>query len=250
MPRARNSATVQPTVFSFARHSFRLWVGGILLWCGVLFTWIGGDAFLSERRYRDEARIGRAEVAGKAMQPATSNTSTRYEVTYRITLPGGARAERTEAVDVTVWERLDVGSTVNVQYFSGNPDSVRLAREPRVANNAVPLALGLALAPVGLWLLAGGIRDVRRNVRLLRHGMPADATVVAVEETNVRINRKTQWRIRFRYRDRTGEEREATSGYMPASQAREWKRGDTGRVHVDPERPDHALWIGCPPAAS
>jgi hypothetical protein len=116
--------------------------------------------------------------------------------------------------------------------------------------NAIPFTVGAVLAPIGLFLVAAGARDVRRRLRLYRHGTPAEATVVAVEETNVRINRKPQWRIRFRYRDRVGEEREGTSGYLPASLAHEWKRGDVGRVHIDPGGQDQALWIGEPPATS
>ncbi len=238
-----------PTLFSFARQSFRLWVGGILLWCGVLFAWIGGEAFLSERRYR-EARTGRAEVVSRAMQPATSGTSTRYEITYRVTLPHGERVERTEAVDVNEWERLSNGSAVEIHYLPGDGGSVRLARAPAIVQNAIPFALGLVLAPIGFFLVATATRDVLRKVRLLRHGTPVEASVVAVEPTNVRINRRTQWRIRFRYRDLTGEEREGASGYVSASEARAWKPGDIGRVHVDADRREGVLWIGGPPAAS
>lgn len=237
-------------LLAFARQSFRLWIGAFLLWCGFVLATIGGEAFLSDRRYANDARAGRARVTGKTMQPATSSTSTRYDITYRIALDDGRVAQSTEAVDVSRWERLEAGSLVNVQYLPGEPDSLRLAREPRVAANAVPLGLGLLLASTGLVLFAGGARDVRRKLRLLRHGMPADAIVVAVEPTNVRINRKTQWRIRFRYPDRTGQEREGSSGYMSASAAHNWNEGDIGRVHVDPEQPESVLWIGMPKAAS
>ena len=247
---ARTSAGSHRTLYFFARQSVRLWVGAFLLWCGGVLAFISGASLLDERRYRDEARTARAEVVGKAMQPATADTGTRYEITYRLTLPNGARAQRTDTVDVAVWERLERGSAVAVQYLPDDGESLRLARAPKIAMNAIPLAIGAVLAPIGLFLFAGGARDVRRKLRLSRHGAPAEATVLSVEATNVRINRKPQWRIRFRYRDRAGEEREGTSGYLPASQAHEWKRGDVGRVHIDPDGQDQALWIGEPPAAT
>jgi hypothetical protein len=232
------------TLFSFARRSLRLWAGALILWCGVVFAWVGGTGIQSERRYRDAARAGRGEVVAKSLHPATSDTSTRYEILYRFALPGGATVERAAPVDVAEWERLESGASIEVQYLPGDDDSVRLAREPRVAANAAMFTLGGVLASIGAVLLTFGARDVRRKSRLYRHGTPAVATVVAIEETNVRINRQPQWRIRFSYSDRVGQERRGVSGYMSASQAHAWQRGDSGVVHFDPERPEHVLWIG------
>jgi hypothetical protein len=232
------------TLFSFARHSLRLWAGGIMLWCGVVFAWIGGAGMQSERRYRDAARVARAEVVAKSLHPATSNTSTRYEILYRVALPDGATVERAATVDVVEWERLEQGASLDAQYLPGDHESVRLAREPHIAGNAAMAALGGVLASMGAVLLTLGARDVRRKTRLYRQGTPAVATVVAIEETNVRINRKPQWRIRFRYADRVGQERQGVSGYMAAAHAHAWKRGDIGVVRFDPAHPEHVLWIG------
>jgi hypothetical protein len=231
------------TLLSFARQSLRLWAGGLLLWCGVVFTWIGVTGILGERRYRDDARVARGQIVAKSLQRATSNTSTRYEILYRVALPDGT-VERTVPVDVAEWERLEQGAGVDVQYLPGDHDSLRLAREPTFATHAVFCALGGALTPVGAVLVTLGGRDVRRKTRLYRHGTPAVATVVAIEATNVTINRKPQWRIRFRYEDRGGQEREGRSGYLPASEAHAWNRGDSGVVHFDPGHPEHVLWIG------
>lgn len=237
-------------VLTFARDSLRIWFGGALLVFGTVPLWIGAGALATEQRYRDEARTARAEVVDKALHPATSNTSTRYEISYRADLPGHGAVERTERVEVGEWERLETGSAVTVHYLPGDSQSVRLAREPAIISNTVLSGIGLAIGSVGLGLFLAGARDVRRTLWLLRHGIRTNATVVAIEQTNVRINKRPQWQIRFSYRDRLGEERQGTSGYLSATRAHLWKPGEIGRVHVDPERPDRVLWTGEPPMTS
>jgi hypothetical protein len=204
----------------------------------------GGQALAAERRFARDGRTTRAAVIRKSIQPATSDTSTRYEVIYRATLPDGGPVERTEEVDVGVWEGLEAGSALTVQYLPQQPDSVRLAREPEIAGNAIALGIGAVSAPAGFALLALGLRDEWRRAWLLRRGTPADATVTAVEQTNVTVNRRGQWRIRFTYRDHLGQERRGASGYLAEAVALEWSRGDVGRVHFDPGRPERVLWIG------
>lgn len=236
-------------VFSFAKRSLRLFAGTILLLAGGVLAWIGASDLQTERRFRDESRTARADIVGKALRPATSNSSTRYEVTYRVTLPDGAAVEHTEAVDVDTWETLEPGSAaVGVEYLPGPPFSVRLARDPEIESPAVMLGIGSALASSGFVLAAIAVRDIRRKLRLYRHGMPSDATVVAIEETNVRINKRPQWRIRFTYHDHFGQERRGASGYLRAGEAHAWRPGDLARVHFDRDQPDHVLWLGRPPS--
>jgi hypothetical protein len=237
-------------VLSFARDSMRIWVGGFLLLAGLVPLSIGARALTAERDYRDDAQSAGAEVVGKALHPATSNTSTRYEITYRAVLPGLGRVERTQAVEVGHWEQLEAGSAVTIQYLPDDAASVRLARAPAIVSNTILLGIGGTIAALGLGLFVAGARDVRQKLQLLRHGVPTNATVVAIEQTNVSINKKPQWRIRFRYSDRFGEEREGMSGYLSATRAHAWRPGEIGRVHVDTERPDRVLWTGEPPMAS
>jgi hypothetical protein len=227
----------------FVGRSFRVLVGTFLLWCGGALLLTGAEGLRTELRYRDEARLIRAEVTGKSISRATADRGTQYELTYRADLPDAGRVQRTATVDVAEWEAVDAGSPIDVRYLPGDPDSLRLARAPALAGHIVPVAIGGVLAPIGLILLALGVRDVRRKLRLYRHGLPAHATVLAIEPTNMRVNKKTQWRIRFRYRDRVGQEREGVSDYMAPARAHEWSAGDTGLVHVDPGQGEGVLWM-------
>lgn len=241
MPRDQRRGT-----FSFVRHSFRLIAGALLLTVGVVLASTGANELLMEQRYRDEARIIRAQVVDKGLQQATSSASTRYEVTYRVALPDAEPFHRTEAIDVNAWEGLERGNEIELQYLAGRSDSIRIASDRGIAGVTVLFAVGAVLASVGGVLTTLGVRDVRRQIHLRHHGTAADATVVEVEETNVRINRRTQWRIHFTYRDDLGREHHGHSGHLSAAEAHEWQRGDTGRVHFDRERPDLVLWLGRP----
>jgi hypothetical protein len=228
----------------------RLIAGGILLVCGLVPASIGAESARAEQRYRDEARIVRAQVVDKSMQPATSNSGTRYEVTYLAALPDASPVERTDAIDVSAWERLERGSELELQYLEDEPESIRIAREPEVVGFAVLFGIGAVLTSIGGVLAALGVRDVGRHSRLSNHGTPADATVVELEQTNVRINRRSQWRIRFTYRDHLGQERRGQSGYLSMADAHEWQTGDVGRVHFDRDRPELVLWLGEPTGLS
>jgi hypothetical protein len=241
MARAR-----RPGALFFVRRSFRLIGGSLLLTAGVALAWTGGNEIAMEQRYREQARSIRAAVVDKGLQPATASASTRYEVTYLVAIPDTVPFHRTEAIDVTAWERLERGSEVELQYLPDQPGSIRLARDDGIAAVAVLFGVGALLASIGAVLTTLGVRDVRRKVHLLHHGTPADATVVGHEETNVRINRRTQWRVTYTYRDLTGREQHGQSGYLSAVEAHEWQPGDTARVHFDRERPELVLWLGDP----
>ncbi len=108
---------------------------------------------------------------------------------------------------------------------------------------AFPL-IGVIIAAVGAVLLRRGLLQVRREQRLRRVGVPAEATITAVEETNFRYNRVRQWIVRYRYVDRTGQMHEGKSGYLNPEEAEIWEVGQTARVLFDPERPSESMWFG------
>lgn len=106
--------------------------------------------------------------------------------------------------------------------------------------------IGAIIATVGAVLLRRGLGEVRREQRLRRVGVPTDATVTAVLETNFRYNRVRQWVVHYRYADREGRTHEGKSGYryLNPEEAVLWEEGQTARVLYDPERPSESLWFG------
>jgi hypothetical protein len=72
----------------------------------------------------------------------------------------------------------------------------------------------------------------------------AHATVTAVGPGNVRINRVTQWRVRYRYQDQLGREHEGRSPHLAPEEGEIWTQGDTANIKFDPQRPGKSVWLG------
>ncbi len=186
-----------PSLFRQALSSIELFAGILLLAIGGVLFSVTGQAFLQERAYRHGVNTD-AVVIRKHMRPATSDSSTAYELTYRASASGGAEWQGTDAVDVAAWERVEEGGTLRVQYVPGDPGSLRLARRNWDGLLGAAAALTATLALLGLWLFSRGARLVASRMRLYRHGQPVEATVTSVHETNVAINRRIQWAVAYR----------------------------------------------------
>lgn len=104
--------------------------------------------------------------------------------------------------------------------------------------------VGVIISAVGGVLLRRGLLEVKREMRLLRVGVPVEATVTTVTETNFRYNRQRQWIVHYQYTDRDGRTHEGKSGYLSPEEAVIWEEGQTGRVLYDPGRPSESMWFG------
>ena len=214
-------------------------VGGVL--CGVTTS-----VFLHERAYRSGLQAD-AVVVQKHMRRATSDSSTTYEVTYKVRSSEGEAWQKVDTVDAATWEGVEEGRTVRVEYLRGDSGSLRIARQARevpLVLVALVAALTGALALLGLRMASRGGREVWRKMRVYRQGQPAEATVTEVRETNVSVNRRIQWVIDFTFRDHLGQAQQGTSAPMPVSEALEWQEGDKGIARFDPERPTDSVWVG------
>jgi len=101
-------------------------IAAAFLLVGGIFLFIAGGTLFRGARYSRDGMRAEAVTTGKALHRATSTTNTAYEVTYRITLPGEAASERTESVPVHVWERVEQGSALSIEYIPGQADSSRV----------------------------------------------------------------------------------------------------------------------------
>lgn len=183
-------------------------------------------------------------VLKKDLRPATSNSSSSYEITYRVTPRGGQPVDCTESVAVATWENLEPGRTVRVQYIPGDPASARLEGPRDVIGAAIAAGVGLGLWCVGGILLGISILTRRRRARLLKEGQGAEATVTAVRSTNLTINSRRQWVVQFTYQDHLGQRRAGRTGPLAKSDATRWEVGAKGSVKFDPARPAQHVWAG------
>jgi hypothetical protein len=117
-------------------------------------------------------------------------------------------------------------------------------RQSEWESHMLMIGFGAVLAPIGLFLLVRGIRTAQRKVHIYENGRRAEGTVVAIEESNVTINKQRQWQIRYSYRDLTGHAHECISEWMSREKAFEWAEGQTGQVRYDPDEPSRAYWVG------
>jgi hypothetical protein len=231
----------------FLKRSAMFWSGLFLLVFGGIFTAVGWSVIRTEQQYRQEGQTADGVVLVKAIERATRSGSNRsrteYTVTYRFAASDGQSYEGKSNVPVATWERLREQDPVQVQYVASDPTTSRVSGESNTTAAYVFPAIGLVAALIGAVLLSRSLRSAAAKVRILSQGTAADATVSAIEETNVRVNKQPMWVVRYQYRDHSGKTHDGTSDYMSRDEANAWKAGDSLRVKFDPQKPDASVLI-------
>ena len=220
-------------------------VGGLILFViSVVFLSIAGGELTKARRYQRAGIETDATVISKDMRPATADSGTVHEVSYRVITAEGESYVRDEAVDVNVWEKLEPGGRVRALYVPGDPGSTRLGTRPGTLIPLTGVVIALPLAALGAVLLTRAIAATLGRIRIYKHGQRADAMVTTVRQTNFRINKRPQWMIDFTYRDHTGQERRGSSHHLSPVDAQAWNPGDKGVIRFDPAQPERSVWVG------
>jgi hypothetical protein len=132
-------------------------IGAAFLLVGAIFLFIGGGTLLEERRYGAHAP---AVTMDKSLRRATADTNTSYDIRYRVTPADGPAFEQAESVGVHLWERVEPGSPLAVEYSMGQPGTARVSLDRSTEHRAALLALGGGAVLVSIALLvifkAGG----------------------------------------------------------------------------------------------
>lgn len=233
-----------PSFLSQAKRSFWLFFGAIWLLAGVVLLIVAVGMALQERQWSSEAVQTTGIVLSKDIVPADSDSSTQYRVRFRFTTQDGSTVEGSQEVDVATWEGLRERDPVEIHYLPSSPTSARLEPGANVFTAVIFFLLGAVVGSIGGVLVVRAVRGLIRSRRLLRSGVDADATVTGVEQTNVSINRRLQFRVLFKYHDQHGAEHEGDSGYLEWEEASTWNVGDRLAIRYDQQRPAESLWIG------
>jgi hypothetical protein len=228
-----------------AVRSVSFWVGAGLIVFGAIFIGVQRAVIVQEQQYASEGRVVDGLVISKAIKHATRSGSresrTEYAVTYRF-MAGGGRYEGEQNVSSDDWDRLREMEPVKIQYVASDPSTNRIAGETSTALQYVFGGVGLTAGCIGLLLLVRSVRSAKTKAHIWAHGVAVDATVSSVEETNIKINRRPMWIVRYQYRDHTGQSREGKSEYMSADQANRWKPGDSISIRYHRDKPDASVW--------
>lgn len=230
--------------FNHAKRSFLALFGGIWLLVGLPFLGIGIGTALSELRLQREGKVTAGTVLTKDVRRATKKRSTTYSVTYRFTTAEGETVTDKARLDFDRWEQLQEQGPIPIRYLSSRPSSNRPEYAKSWLLPVIFSSFGLLFSGVGGFLFFKGIAGIFRNMRLEREGSLAKATVTAVEETNLRVNGRAQWRIYYQFTDRQGRKVEGKSEVMPYEEVSRFQQGTTGNVRFDPEKPSANLWLG------
>lgn len=235
-----------PSWLRLALGSVILWVGTIFCIVGVPFFLLGAQEALGEFDFARNAQSVRATVVDKSIDYAEPgrNNKTRYLVHYRFAAPDGASIERTEAVPTEKWETAAVGGVLDVRFVKGDPSHSRTADTTDWPFALIFMSLGLIFCAVGGPLAYFGGRETTRQWRLWRTGVPVTATVTAITGSSTTINGVRQLQIRYRYKDASEAEHEATSAPMSPERALEWSKGRQGHARYDQQNADSSVWTG------
>ena len=215
------------------KGSFWVWFGAIWLAVGLPFVLIAAFLVVDERRFETEGRLVEAMVLTKEIR----------HVTYRFDTPDHQRFEGHGDVPEATWNALTERGPIQVVYLRDRPASNRIAGESKRMLLALFAFLGGFLSLVGGTMLVGALRSARTKRRLLESGVRAAAIVAEVGAMNLRVNGRTQWRLKYDYHDYQNRPHRGTV-YLAEDTARQWKAGDPGNVMFDPERPQKAIWLG------
>ena len=138
--------------------------GAACLLVGAILLFIGGGDVLERWRYARGTRAP-AVTLDKLLRRATAGTNTSYDIQYRVNPADGPSFEQTESVGVHLWERVERGSPLAVDYLAGPPATARVARDTPGQDRSAIAALGggallISIAVITVFKGAGPRRRV------------------------------------------------------------------------------------------
>lgn len=236
----RLSAFTMPSRWSL------LWFGAIFFTAGAALVYVGVYEWQEQQHFNREAVQAQATILSKSLEKATrdGNPRTKYLITYHFSTAEGRTVEQTGEVSVDEWERQNEGGQLTVTYLPSNPESARTNAGDDWWEPVVLVAVGSLFTLIGIFVVRSELRHVLLAGRLSRSGLPAEGTVRNVWATGTSINRVSQWRLSYEFRDHMGRTQQGESHLLSPEEAAEWHDGDKGTVRFDRERPQDNVWIG------
>lgn len=217
--------------------------GWIVLLIGVFLVSISLISQLSfnmANRFEAEGRGATATVRERYTTTSTDSdgdTTTSYWLRFDFVTERKEEISLTETVGTSLYRNVQIGEDFELLYLASDPETVETT--PGSNRTVTRVTQGIALVfgviwLIGLWITGGWAVAA---VRARRYGARVEAMVTSVERSNVRVNNRYRYRLKWEdAQGRTGKsllrKREDLSGYRP---------GDTIEVFQGIK---HSWWVG------
>jgi hypothetical protein len=232
--------------------NFWLWFGGIWLSVGSLFLVIGISVGVHQMRVSDrlekEGRTVEGIVLTKEIHTSSGKKGKRsspsYRVTFRFVPREGQAVQGSADVSAEEWDTFEERGPIQVTYLPDQPQSFRIAGQSK--GIVLPLVFGVVggvAGSIGGFIVFNAVGTRRREKELSRSGVIAEATVMDIGPSYLRINGVPQLKLRYRFQDAGGKTREGSCTIAP-EEAGTWLPGHTGKVRYDVRKPRVSIWIG------
>jgi hypothetical protein len=231
----------------FLPRGWFMWIFGAIFFLGGIGAITAGiTKLIAEWRYATGGALAEGRITGRLIEEASRSdrSSTRHFVSYRFTTAQGETQEGRHTLPWEAWEAAKEGDGISVRYLRDAPQTNREASVDETAGGFVALGLGPLIGSIGGGVLFFMYYARRRRAHLMRDGISVAASVIAVEDSGVRVNKVMQMCIRYRFQDTAGRDHEGASEPMPPEDANDWKPGDTGEIRYDAANPDDHIWTG------
>lgn len=182
--------------------------GSLLLLIALPFLMNGAALLSLEKRFQTEGRVQNGSITRKfqteqvsfdphANPPLSSQSSV---VEYVFAEDGRFAANGSDEIREELWERLNIGDVVQIQYLNSSPEHNRILPQDHSLKGFLFLVVGVLGSLLGIRLMRLGSRHRRSQKLLHRRGEITEGMISHIEQSP----RKTHSSIRYTFRDPDG----------------------------------------------
>ena len=223
------------------RLRWRNWIAGVELLIGVALIVLAIASWLSvvELRYERSGQLANGTVV-KRRETDSANWGPSHYVAYGFSTRDGRAVDGESEVDLDVYEQLDIGAPVSVQYLSEDPTWNRLDGQSGWVGAQWVGAVAVIIGGTALFVLVAKIARERTERRLSTEGLLATGRITAIERRSLPAG---HWEIHYSYPDQEGGERQGKSWALRPAEVSGWSVGDRCRVRYDEKDPALSLFV-------
>lgn len=219
---------------------------------GIFFIYVMVKHYYEEINFSEDAKVGIGRVLEKEYYPPSVQRDEIFNIVYEFALKGVSNQSGLSAVDRAMYNSVNIGDEIKVEYIASNPKIHRLLGTSLFYDGASPwtwVPFSLFLLLTGLALLRPGIRQVSRQSllsRLKNEGIAITARPIEFicdkpEETEEKFR---TYHIVYEYEGPDGEKITGKS----QTHSRDWFEhqgvgiGDPIDILADPKNPSVSNW--------